>query len=80
MSMRLEYPRIKLLVSPEDYRILGCHLVGPESATILHEVLPVLRLKNDVRKLAEMMHVHPALPEVILSAAVKAVSEVREKS
>ena len=78
MAMRITYPRVKLLVSPVDYRILGCHLVGPESATLLHQVLAVIRLKNDVRELAEMVHIHPALNECLLAAAVKAVGLVRE--
>jgi dihydrolipoamide dehydrogenase len=77
MAMRIDYPRIKLLVSPADYSILGCHLVGPESATILHQVMMLMRLKNDVRELANMIYIHPALNECVLSAAVKAVGEVK---
>lgn len=77
MGLRIEYPRTKLLVSPTDYRILGCHLVGPEAATLLHQVLMLMRLKNDVRELAEMIYIHPALNECLLAAAVKAVSEVK---
>ncbi len=78
MAMRIEYPRIKLLVSPEDYSILGCHLVGPESCTLLHQVLSVMHIKNDVRELAEMIYIHPGLNECILAAAVKAVAKVEE--
>ena len=78
MAMRVEYPRVKLLVSPKDYSILGCHLVGPESATLLHQVLAVMRLKNDVRELANMIYIHPALSECLLAAAVQAVVEVRK--
>jgi mycothione reductase len=78
MSWRVEYPRVKLLVDPRDYRLLGCHLVGLEASTLLHEVLPFMRHLNDVRKIPEMIHVHPALGEVILSVAVQAVSKVRE--
>lgn len=77
MAMRIDYPRIKLLVSPEDYAILGCHLVGPESATLLHQVLMLMRLKNDVRELADLVYIHPALNELFLAAAVKAVAKVR---
>jgi mycothione reductase len=51
MAMRIDYPRIKLLVSPVDYSILGCHLVGPESCTLMHQVLAVMHLNNDVREL-----------------------------
>ena len=77
MAKRIDYSRIKLLVSPEDYRILGCHLLGPEADTIIHQVISVMRLKNDVRELAEMVYVHPALNECVLAAAVKAVGKVR---
>ncbi len=77
MAMRIEYPRIKLLVSPEDYSILGCHLIGPESCTLMHQVLAVIHLKNDVRELADMIYIHPGLNECILAAAVAAVSKVK---
>lgn len=80
MAMRIDYPRIKLLVSPSDYAILGCHLVGPESATLLHQVMMLMRLKNDVRELANMIYIHPALNECLLAAAVKAVAQVRKYS
>jgi dihydrolipoamide dehydrogenase len=77
-AMRIDYPRVKLIVSPTDYAILGCHLVGPESSTILHQVMTVMRLKNDVRELAETIHIHPALNECLLAAAVKAISKVNQ--
>lgn len=76
MAMRMEYPRTKLLVSPDDYSILGCHLVGPESSTLLHQVITVMKLKNDVRELADTIYVHPALNECLLAASVKAIQEV----
>ena len=78
MSWRLDYPRTKLLVSPDDYRILGCHLIGPDAATVIHQVLAVMKLKNDVREIADMMYVHPALPELLLDAAVQSIKAVRE--
>ncbi len=71
LAMKVDYPRTKLLVSQEG-AILGCHLIGPQASTILHEVLPVLQIKNDVRVLAETIHIHPALSEVILAAARQA--------
>ena len=67
MAKRIDYSRIKLLVSPEDYRILGCHLLGPEADTIIHRVISVMRLRNDVRELAEMVYIHPRLERVCTS-------------
>ncbi|MEO5712349.1 MAG: FAD-dependent oxidoreductase [Luteolibacter sp.] len=78
MALRIEYPRTKLLISPADHSILGCHLVGPEASTLLHQVMAVMRLKNDVRELAEMIHIHPALNECLLAAAVKAIGAVKD--
>lgn len=80
MATRIDYPRVKLLVSPNDYSILGCHLVGPESATLLHQVMAIMRLKNDVRELANMIYIHPALNECLLAAAVAAVRAVRNSA
>ncbi len=77
MASRLDYPRTKLLVDPKTYEILGCHLIGPEASTMIHEVLMVMRLDNDVRHLKDMIHIHPALPEALLAAAVAAVKQVR---
>ncbi|MES2438631.1 MAG: FAD-dependent oxidoreductase [Verrucomicrobiota bacterium] len=78
-ALRIVYPRTKLLVSPDDYSILGCHLVGPEASTMLHQVITVMKLKNDVRELAETIYIHPALNECLLAAAVKAVGKVKER-
>ena len=77
MSTRIDYPRTKLLVSPEDYSILGCHLVGPEASTAIHQILMLMHLKNDVRELLEMIYIHPALNELFMPAAVQAVAKIR---
>jgi dihydrolipoamide dehydrogenase len=77
-AMRIDYPRVKLLVSPNDYSILGCHLVGPEASTILHQVITVMKLNNDVRELADTVFVHPALNECLLAAAVHVLRKVEE--
>lgn len=78
MASRVDYPRIKLLVSPHDYSILGCHLIGPEASTLMHQVLMLMHLKNDVRELVNMIYIHPGLNELFLSAGVAAMGEVRK--
>ena len=64
-------------VDPETHEILGCHLIGPEASTMLHQVLAVMRLDNDVRHLKDMVTIHPALPEALLAAGVEAVKKIR---
>jgi mycothione reductase len=71
LAMKVGYPRTDLLVSRQG-ALLGCHLIGPQATTLLHEVLPVMQIKNDVRVLADTIHVHPGLSEVILEAARRA--------
>jgi len=78
MSTKLDYPRTKFLVDPKTFEILGCHLLGPESSTLMHQILAVMHIDNDIRHLKEMLYIHPALSEAILPAAVQAVSEVNK--
>ncbi len=78
MSTRLDYPVTKFIINPKNYEILGCHMIGPESSTMMHQVLTVMHIKNDVRQLKEMLYIHPALSEALLPAAVAAVKEVEE--
>lgn len=78
MSLRIKYPRTKLLINPNSYEILGAHMIGPESATMMHQVLAIMHLDNDIRHLKEMLYIHPALSEALLPAAVEAVKKVEE--
>jgi len=79
LSSRLSYPRTKLIVDSSSYEILGCHLIGPESSTMIHEVIMLMHLKNDIRELPKMIHVHPALPEALSVAARVAIAEIEAK-
>jgi len=79
-SLRINYARTKILVAPKSYAILGFHLIGPQSATMMHQVLSIMHLDNDIRHLKEMLYIHPALSEALLPAAVKAVAAVKEYS
>ncbi len=76
MSTRLEYPVTKFIVNPKSYEILGCHMIGPESSTMMHQVLSIMHIDNDIRHLKEMLYIHPALSEALLPAAVNSVKEI----
>lgn len=78
LSWRIEYPLTKLIVRKSDYSILGCHMIGPESSTMIHQVLTVMHLDNDIRKLADMIYIHPALPEALQSAVQQAIQKIEE--
>ncbi|WP_419765033.1 MAG: dihydrolipoyl dehydrogenase family protein [Arcobacter sp.] len=78
MSTRLEYPVTKFIINPKNYEILACHMIGPESSTMIHQVLTVMQIDNDIRHLKKMLYIHPAMSESLLPAAIKAVKEVEK--
>jgi dihydrolipoamide dehydrogenase len=70
-AVKEEHGLCKFLLDPLG-KILGCHIVGHEASTLLHEVIPVMKWRNHISSLTEIIHVHPSLPEVIRNAARKA--------
>ncbi|MBE0491754.1 MAG: dihydrolipoyl dehydrogenase [Sulfurospirillum sp.] len=73
MALRINYPLTKFIINPQTYEILGCHMIGPESSSMIHQVLSVLHIDNDIRHLKQMLYIHPALNEALLPAAVASV-------
>ena len=56
---------IKLFVTPEDGRILGCHAYGAHSSDIIQEVAALMNKDATVSELADIIHTHPTLSEVL---------------
>lgn len=55
-----------------DYngKILGCHIMGPEASTLIHEVLVSMKAgKSHVNDIINTVHIHPALSEVVQRGA-----------
>ena len=52
----------------DDGGILGFHIVGPEASTLVHEVSTAVAAGADAATVAETIHVHPALSEVVQGA------------
>ncbi len=66
----------KFLVAPGTGEILGCHIVGRDASILLHEVIPVMRWRNRIDSLTDIIHIHPSLSEVVRNAARKAAALV----
>lgn len=62
----------KLLIEVGTRRILGCHIVGYESSTMIHQVVPLMRLNGKLDDLLYCIYIHPALNEILRNAARKA--------
>ena len=50
-------------------QILGCHLFGAHSSDIVQEIAAVMNGKVTVDELRNIVHAHPTLTEVLISAA-----------
>lgn len=59
---------LKLFVSSEGL-ILGCHSYGAHSADIIQEVSVLMCKNTTIDELAEMVHIHPTLSEILFTAA-----------
>ena len=61
---------VKFLVSSNDKKILGCHIIGTDASTLIHEVLVAMKAGDGtVQNITKTIHIHPALSEVIARAA-----------
>lgn len=59
---------LKLFVSADDGLILGCHAYGAHAADIIQEVSVLMCKHTTVSELADMVHIHPTLSEILKSA------------
>jgi len=56
----------KVIVDKETGKILGFHIIGPYAPMLIQEVINAMALGGDFSLIAHGMHIHPALPELIL--------------
>ena len=59
---------LKLMASPQG-EILGCHAYGAHSADLIQEVSALMCRDTTVEQLANIVHIHPTLSEILQSAA-----------
>ena len=75
-GMKIENAFTKFIVDKNTYEILGCHMIGPQSSTMIHQVLTLMHIDNDIRHLKNMLYIHPALSEELLPAAINAIKKI----
>jgi dihydrolipoamide dehydrogenase len=59
---------LKLFASPEG-KILGCHAFGAHAADMVQEVSVLMCKHTTLHELADMVHIHPTLSEILKNAA-----------
>jgi len=67
-AMRETEGFVKVLVHKKDGRILGCHIIGPQASILIQEVVNAMAVEAGIWGVAEGMHIHPALSEVVTQA------------
>jgi len=61
---------VKILVDRKTKRILGCHIMGSDASTLIHEVLVAMKSGDgSIGNILRTVHIHPAMSEVIQRAA-----------
>ena len=63
---------VKILTNAKTDKILGCHILGVEAGTLIHEVATVMEFGGSAEDLARTCHAHPTLNEVVKEAAMAA--------
>ncbi len=64
-AKKLDHGFVKALASP-DGEILGCHALGYEASTMIHEVVVAMRAgSGHVSDVTDTIHAHPALNKVV---------------
>jgi dihydrolipoamide dehydrogenase len=58
---------VKVLLHRKTGEILGAHIIGPEASVLIHEIIVAMNTENR-RFPMSMMHIHPALNEVVEGA------------
>ncbi len=59
---------LKLFADKATGRILGCHAYGAHAADIIQEVAVLMCRDTTIAQLRDMVHIHPTLSEILLSA------------
>lgn len=61
---------VKILADKKTKKILGCHIMGSDASTLIHEVIVAMKSGDgSVGNITTAIHVHPAMSEVIQRAA-----------
>ena len=59
------------LIADKEGNIIGCYLYGSHAADMAQEISVLMTKGTIVKELAEMVHIHPTLSEIVLDAAAQ---------
>jgi dihydrolipoamide dehydrogenase len=66
VAMKEEDSFAKAIIEKETWKILGFHIIGPYAPILIQEVINAMSSAGTVMPMVSGMHIHPALPEVVI--------------
>lgn len=61
---------VKFLLEKKTLKILGCHIMGSDATTLIHEVVVAMKSGGGTAfSILDAVHIHPSLSEVVQRAA-----------
>lgn len=60
---------VQIVADPGTDKVLGCSIVGAHATDLIGEAALAMRAGVTVKELAETIHAHPTLPELVMEAA-----------
>ena len=61
---------VKILADAKSDRVLGCHMVGPDTSHLIAEIAIAMEFGASAEDIARTCHGHPTLSEVVKEAAL----------
>ncbi|MFW0777834.1 MAG: dihydrolipoyl dehydrogenase [Rickettsiales bacterium] len=61
---------VKILADAKTDRVLGCHIIGPDAGTLIHEACLVMEYGGSSEDIARTCHAHPTLNEAVKEAGL----------
>jgi len=71
---------IKIAIHPETRAIMGVHILAPEASDLIAQAMVLIRNRNTIDDLEEMLPVFPTLAEVIKLAAMSFTRDITKMS
>ena len=60
---------VQLVADPGTDKVLGCSIVGAHATDLIGEVAVAMKAGATVKDIADTVHAHPTLPEMVMEAA-----------
>ena len=71
---------VKMMASPDDGKILGAAIVGPEASDLIHEVIVALYFGATVHEFLKIPHLHPTLAEILTYPAEEIALQIAARA